>query len=73
VAKKKTNFTLKKKTRAVGAGDKVTVKLKPIGKKKLKKLVKLVKSGAKAKAKITVTLTDSAGNATSEKVKVKLK
>jgi C4-type Zn-finger protein len=49
------------------------LKLKPKGKKAKKKLLKLVKKGAKAKAKITVTLTDLAGNSTSEKVVVKLK
>ena len=38
-----------------------------------RKLIKLVKNGAKATAKITVTLTDTAGNATSAKVTVKLK
>ena len=56
----------------VVANGQVTLKLKVKGKKKAKKLVKLVKRGAKAKAKISITLTDLAGNATAEKVVVKL-
>jgi hypothetical protein len=51
----------------------VTLKLKPRGKKNKRKLVKLVKRGARAKAQIKVTLTDLAGNSTSGKLVVKLK
>ena len=48
-------------------------KLKPKSKKAKRKLIKLVKNGAKATAKIIVTLTDTAGNETSANVTVKLK
>ena len=72
--KRKSTFKLNKASKAVAGGDQVTLTLKQKGgKKKKRKLVKLVKKGAKAKAKITVTLTDLAGNTTSEKVVVKLK
>ncbi len=72
--KKKVKFKLGKASGELVAGEIVTLKLKQKGgKKKKRKLVKLVKRGAEAKAKITITLTDLAGNSTSEKLVVKLK
>ncbi len=72
--KKRAKFKLKPASKAIAAGATVTLKLKPKGgKKKTRKLVKLVKGGAKAKAKIKWTLTDLAGNSTSGKLVVKLK
>ena len=71
--KKKSTFKLNKPEKAVAANEKATLKLKVKGKKNQKKLIKLVKKGAKAKAKIKWTLTDLAGNSTGGKLVVKLK
>ncbi len=71
--KMKSKFTLKLASKEVTAGGQVTLKLKPRGKKNKRKLLKLVKGGAKARAKITVTLTDPAGNSATERLVVKLK
>jgi len=71
--KKRTKFKLREASKLIAAGETEILKLKQKGGKKRRKLVRLVRRGAKAKAKIKITLTDPAGNSSTEKVVVKLK
>ncbi len=71
--KKLLKVKLKRVNRDIPADRKVTLKLKPKGKKAANKLRKAVKKGSKAKAKITVTFEDPAGNKTTRKLAFSLR
>lgn len=58
---------------SAGAGERATLTLKPAKKGDSKRILKLLKGGAKLNAKLSVELTDAAGNSVVKQVKVKLK
>jgi predicted outer membrane repeat protein len=64
---------LKTATTEVDAGETMTLKLKPKGKKTSKKLANELDKGKKLRAKLKVTITDAAGNSETARPKVKLK
>lgn len=68
----KKNYGLKPTKTNAGAGKKVTLKLKPSGKKGTKAIAKFLAAGKKAKANVKVAFTDAAGNKASESAKVTL-
>jgi Trypsin len=72
VVSKRSRFALTRASAEIAAGGSAVLKLSPKGKVARRAIRSLLASGARAKARINVTLADDAGNATTEKLVVKL-
>jgi uncharacterized delta-60 repeat protein len=69
---KKKSYRLKAKSSQLADGEKKTLTLKPKKRRHHKKIHKALKRGKKVRAKLRVKLVDTAGNAATERLRVKL-
>ncbi len=73
VSAKRVKVALKRARTPIKAGQKKRLKLKPKGKKAIRKLKKAMRRGARATATVKVVFTDRAGNKTRKTVRIKLR